>query len=79
MISSELASDPEKKKKKKKKKNSLPPLAVPQQQQQQIWLIIYDLIKQQYKKQKTLDVVSFLSQQKLCMLKMAATIISPPS
>jgi hypothetical protein len=52
---------------------------VPQQQQQQIWLIIYDLIKQQYKKQKTLDVVSFLSQQKLCMLKMAATIISPPS
>jgi hypothetical protein len=72
MISSELASDPE-----KKKKNSLPPLAVPQHQQ--IWLIIYDLIKQQYKKQKTLDVVSFLSQQQLCMLKMAAKIISPPS
>jgi hypothetical protein len=71
MISSELASGPE-----KKKKNSLPPLAVPQHQQ--IWLIIYDLIKQQYKKKKTLDVVSFLSQQ-LCMLKMAAKIISPPS
>jgi hypothetical protein len=36
-------------------------------------------MKQQIKKQKNLDVVSFLSQQQLCMLKMAATIISPPS
>jgi hypothetical protein len=48
-------------------------------QQQQIWLIIYDLIKQQNEKKKNLDVVSFLSPQQLCMLKMAATIISPPS